>query len=146
MHSNPLWILFFSLMTLGTLIYSGRTALLVWQYLNLDRETTVKDISWSVASLNDDRFFPVGHYEFEVKGKSYQGQTKWNEGYLNEWAAKEAAASLMQNPPSVWYQASKPEISSLQKLFPLKEAIYTLVLWLLGLYYLGLGFYVKDRN
>lgn len=145
MHRNPLWIFLLSLIILGGLGYTTYTLVKVWQYLRLDQHVDAQNIQWSVLSLNEEAFVPLANYSFVVRNQSYQGQTRWQEVYLNSWTAQEAIMRLKKSPPPVWFDSSSPEISSLQKLFPLKESLYSLLLWILSLYFLGLGYYVKQR-
>lgn len=137
--------MFLSLLFLGILFYSGRTAYHVWQYVRLDKQIKAEKIQWSVLSLGDEEFVPHGTYEFKAAGKSYQGETRWRDPYLNEWAAQEAVKNFIRSPPLVWYDAGSPEFSSLEKHFPVKEGVYTFILWILGLYFAGLGYYVQRR-
>ena len=39
-------------------------------------------------------FFLFAQYQFEVQGKTYQGETQWDQAFLNEWTAKEAIGRL----------------------------------------------------
>ena len=146
MYKNPFWILFLSLMAIGILFYSSRTAYHIWQYIRLDKQIEADQIHWSVISLSQEEFFPQESYEFKVKEKEYKGQSRWHERSLNEWTAQDKIKKLIQSPPLVWYDSSSPENSDLQKIFPLKEVIYTGMLWLLGLYFTGLGYYVQKRQ
>lgn len=146
MHRNPFWIVFLGLLMLGILGYTARTGFSVWQYLRLDKETSAQEIQWAVAAFSDEKFVPFARYRFHAYGKSYEGQTIWGESYLNQSTAQEAIIHLSKSPPPVLFNASMPEISSLQKHFPLKALIYTLILWILGIYFSGLGYYVKQRS
>jgi hypothetical protein len=143
MRRNLFWILFISVIFLGVLGYTTHTLIKVWQYMRLDQQTQAQDIRWSILSSNEEAFVPFANYSFIVQDKSYQGQTRWQETYLNQWTAQEAIMRLEHAPPLVWYDSSSPEISSLQKKFPLKESIYTLMLLILGVYFIGLGYYVN---
>lgn len=145
MQRNPFWILFITLILMGTVGYTTYALIKVWHYIRLDSHTETQNISWSMISSNEDAFVLFAHYSFIKDGKIYHGQTRWQEAYLNQWAAKEAIARLKQSPPAVWFNSSSAEISSLQKLFPLKESIYAGLLWSLGIYFLGLGYYVNRR-
>ncbi len=146
MHKNPIWLLFLGIMAIGILFYSGRTAYHVWQYARLDKQIEAEKINWSVIPINEEKFIPQAAYKFSVNAKEYEGQSRWNQSYLNAWTAQDAIKKLIQSPPLVWYDASNPEASSLQKIFPLKENLYTLMLWLLGLYFAGLGYYVQKKT
>ena len=142
MHRNPLWLVFISIVILAGMGYTAYAVVKVWQYVRLDTKTISQEIQWTIVSLKEDAFIPLAHYFFNVDGKNYKGQTRWQEIYLNEWTAREAVSRLKQSPPPVWFDSSSPEISSLQKIFPIKECIYTALLWMLGSYFFFLGYYV----
>ena len=145
MYRNPFWILFLSVMVIGTVIYTGFTVYDLWHYMRLDKHIQAQDIQWSVLALSDDRFIPVARYQFILQGKYFQGETRWQANYLNEWTAKEAVARLKPSPPLVWYDGANPNISTLEKLLPQKQCLYTVSLWILSLYFFGLGYYVNGR-
>lgn len=145
MYRNPFWLIFLGLIVLVSMGYTARTAFHLWQYLRLDRQVPAENIQWSVVPLSDEEFVPLARYRFKARGKNYEGQTLWQESYLNASTAQEAIDRLSSIPPLIWYDASAPETSSFQKIFPVKESIYTILLWMLGIYFLGLGYYVKQR-
>jgi hypothetical protein len=134
-----------ALILLGVLGYTTYTLMKVWQYMRLDQQTKAQNIEWTITSLSEEAYIPVAHYSFNANGQSYQGQTRWQESYLNPWTAQEAITRLEQSPPLVWFDSSSPEISALQKFFPLKESIYSSLLWLLAIYFIALGYYVNKR-
>ena len=142
-HRNPFWLLFLGLMIIIILCFTIRNGIHMWQYLRLDKQIPAKNIQWSVVSLSDEEFVPFARYHYLVNGKNYQGQTLWQETYLNEWSAQEAIARLISSPPLVLFAASHPQTSSLQINFPLKESLSTILLWILALYFLGLGYYYR---
>jgi len=145
MHHNHLWISFLSAAALAVIIYTSFTAYDLWQYVRLDKQAQTQHIQWSVEALSDDRFIPIARYQFLAQGKDFQGETRWQESFLNEWTAKEAVGRLTQSPPLVWYDGSDPVFSTLQKIFPLKESFYTVILWAIALYFICLGYYVRGR-
>lgn len=146
MYRNPIWIVFLSALSIGIMIYTAQTAYYLWHYIRLDKQARAEHIQWSILSSNEETYIPYATYQFTVEGKKFQGETSWKEAYLNEWTAKEAIGRLKDSWPPVSYNSSDPGISSLQNLFPLKESFYTLLLWILALYFLGLGYYVKRRS
>lgn len=143
---NGYWLLFLGVMFLGILLYSGKWVYHVWSYIRLDKQAGVEDIQWSVLPLNDEKFILVADYQFKDGGKLTPGHSQWSQSFLNGWAAQEQIKRLSSAPLMIWYDAGHPEYSSLEKRFPLKEGFYALILWLLGLYFVGLGRYVKSWN
>lgn len=145
MQRNPIWILFISVIILLVVGYTGYAFVEIWKYIRLDRRVEAQEIHWSVISLSDDAFIPFAQYSFKANDKNYRGQAEWQETYLNEWAAHEAVGRLEQSPPQVWFDSKDPDISALQKNFPFKISFYALLLWILGIYFVGLGYYVNKR-
>lgn len=145
MHRNPYWMLFMILFLLGILGYSTYAFYEVWQYMRLDKQVKAQSIQWSIITASDEAYIPNASYSFKMGGKDYKNYTRLNETYLNEWAAQEAIDRLKQAPPLVWFDSSSPDISTLQKNFPLKASLYAILLWMLGLYFAGLGYYVNRR-
>lgn len=146
MYSNLYWRLFLGLMIIVIIGYTGYASVKVWHYIRLDQQTAPQTMEWSVTTLNDDAFVPHATYQFRTKGKIYEGQDLWPITYLNEWAAQEAIEKIKQTPQTIWFDSDSPTYSALQRSFPFKASIYTIILWLLGLYFLGLGYYVKYRS
>lgn len=145
MHRNPYWLVFLAMIALGTIGYSGYSLFTVWQYLKLDKQTEILNIQWSVAAVSDDVFIPQASYHYAVKGKNYSGQSLLKESYLNEWTAKEAIDRFSKEPLRIWYDASSPEYSSLEKEFPYKQSFSMVSLWIICLYFVCLNAYVKQR-
>ncbi len=146
MHSNLYWRLFLGLIALVIIGYTGYASVKVWHYMRLDQQTSPQTIEWSVKALKEDAFVPLATYQFRAKGNVYEGRFFWPTTYLNEWAAEEALEKLKPTSQIVWFDSEAPAYSALQRLFPFKESIYTIILWLLGLYFMGLGYYVKYRS
>ena len=99
---------------------------------------------WSIKEINSDEFLPSASYTFkmddgqEVNSKSDLLATP----YRNPWSAEEGIKELSKLSWKAWYNPSNPQQSALQKIFPLKDSIYALMmLGILG-YFLGLGYYV----
>lgn len=145
MYRHPFWILFLCLIMICVLGYTGYTLIKVWQYLRLDRQTAAQTIQWNVLAINDEAYVPIASYSFIVNGKSYRSETQLEETYLNAWTAQEAIERLEYASPLIWYVSYNPEISSLQKHFPLKQSVYTGFLLILALYFIGMGYYIKRR-
>lgn len=128
-HRNPYWLSFIGCVLLCAMLYSGYTLFYLYQYLRLDLSLSPKKIEWSIAQEKADAFVPVANYTFDFRGKTYTGETHWQEAFLNQWAADEAISRLKNQSIQVWFDSSSPSYSTLQKVFPLKISLYTLMLW-----------------
>lgn len=145
MQKNHFWILFiclFSVIIIGFTLFTG---IALWEYYRLDSGAKVQNIQWSISSSNEDSFTPIAQYTFSVNGNKFTGKSAWNETYLNQWTAEEAIGKFKKISFRIWYDSSKPEYSSITKIYPTKKMLYSLMLWILGIYFLGLGYFVNRR-
>lgn len=142
MHRNPFWIAFLSLIGLCAMGYTLYAGMQLYHYIRLADRLIPQQVEWSIAKLGEDAFAPEARYQFSLEGKTYQGQTIWHTRYLNAWAANEAAEKLKQHTLPVWFDASSPQVSTMDRHFPLKATLYLIMLWGLLLYFIGLGRYV----
>lgn len=147
MHKNFIWLCFLSLIMGAVGWFTLKTLYAVYLYMSLDAATPVESIKWQVDRLNEDRFAVKAEYMFRVKAQTYQGDTTFkNDIYWNPWTAEDALKVYSQKEWTVWYSSRDPHYSSLQKNFPLKESISAIILWVVFMYFLGLGYYVATRK
>jgi len=145
MQKNHFWILLIILFSLIALGYTVSMGIALWQYHRLDSRVEVQYIQWSIFTSNEEAYTPIGHYAFMVNGKKYTGKSAWSETYLNQWAAEEAIDKLKKERFQIWYHSTDPENSSLIKEFPTKKVLYSIMLWALAIYFLGIGYYTARR-
>ena len=120
---------------------------LAYLYSSLNASTSIQEIKWTVEQLHEDRFVLKADYTFTVKDQQFSGETLFtNDVFWNPWTAQDALKVYDQKDWTVWYSGGNPQYSSLQKNFPLKECISAGVLWILMLYFFGLGYYVATRK
>lgn len=147
MHKNFLWICFLSLITGAVGWFTLKTLYAVYLYALLTGETTPESIEWKINQLHEDQFILSADYHFNINQHKYLGQTSFkSDRYWNLWAAEDALKVYSQKEWPVWYAKSNPEISTLQKSFPLKECISVAILWILMFYFFGLGYYVAKTK
>lgn len=143
MHKNPIWLCFLTLVLLMTLVYTGKMTTIFYHYLQLSSETEVAAIAWSVKTEAEDEFVPQAKYTFAANGQFYSGSTLFHDDAVNNpMGAEESLKALTGKDHRVWYSPKNPQMSSLQKNFPLKESVYTAILWGLLIYFFWLGVYV----
>jgi hypothetical protein len=98
-------------------------ALLDYYRLSSSAEAQITD--WSVAEESESEVYLAATYVYVVDGKSYEGKTIFQEPrFLNRFSAEEQLKGWQGLRYKVWYAAGKPELSSLQRLFPLKKSVY----------------------
>lgn len=147
MHKNYFWLCFLSLITGAVGWITIKTLYVIYLYLSLDAAAPADKINWSIEQLSEDRFVMKANYSFQVNAQNYSGETIFkNDLYWNPWSAEDALKVYDQKDWTVWYSSKNPAYSSLQKNFPLKESISAFILWLILIYFLGLGYYVVTKK
>lgn len=143
MHKNFIWQSFLLVVLLTTLWYTGKAAYKYYGYARLTQKAIATDMKWSIQELSDEDYILESQYTFKVGDHLFQGMTSFaNTPYRNQYSATKAKAEMSAQKWIVWYDASNPHNSSLQKDFPLKECVYAILLWGLMLYFLWISFYV----
>ncbi len=147
MHKNKIWLFFLLLLTLGTLFSLGRASVSLIQYNKLALSTKPASIVWGVEEITEEHFAPLATYTFVYKGHTYQGQDQAKEHHARSAKGVEIElASLTKKPQRIYFDPKHPQVSALQKHFPVKESATSCLLLLLLLYFLGLGLYVGRQT
>lgn len=146
MHSNRYWLIFLAFLVIPVGWKSGEALYRLYGYYRLTGRTEGKVTQWSVEKKSDERYVLKAHYHFLIGSKEFESEDQFlNDSYLNAWAAEQAIKQKTETTP-VWYSARNPLVSSLQKKFPIKECLSAVVLWVLLLYFIGLGYYVGSHG
>lgn len=145
MHNNKLWLGFLTLITLVVVWFTWETVAKARDYFSFSQVTEVSEIHWTVFKSGEDHYQLNATYTFQANGQTIpKEQLMPKPIYPNPWAAEQAASKENTKKFKVWYAPQTPKRASLYKHFPMKEIISTILLWGLWLYFLWLGFYVKQ--
>lgn len=143
MHKNFFWLALLSLLGIATSMYVLRCGYFIYCYWRLDATTPATSITWSFVEQGSSDYQLQADYSYQVNGVSYQGRDLPKTlHYENPWAANRKIEQILHHTPVLWYRASDPSVSALERFFPLKETLYTVCLIALLGYFLGLGYYV----
>jgi hypothetical protein len=98
-------------------------------YLALNAQTQGKVERFSVKKHKEDAYGIEAHYTYIVDGVSYQDHKVLTHPiFLNATSANMHLTRYWKEQDwSVWYNTKRPEVSALQKLFPIKKLISFLV-------------------
>ena len=132
------WALIPILATSGMLLwFGGKAAFELWNYFELQDHTQAEISSLKIEEKSASKFLIAAVYTYEWKGKIYHGNTLFKEpAFLNRLSAEDELRSWKNYRWAAWFNPSKPENSSLQKLFPYKDATYGLISLGVFLYFL----------
>lgn len=142
------WRLFLGFIGVIVLGYTGVTLNKFYRYATLTEQTPVESIRWSIYSHDQEAFAPQADYTFTVDGQGYSNKIIWNEGdyYFNPWALEKPLAQLANQEWKVWFNPKNPTYSALQKNFPVKECLSTVIIWMLLIYFIMLGKYAERKR
>ena len=143
MHKNRVWIIFLSIFFLVFLWHGAGASYQLYKYSSLTEKTTPIEIEWTLNKKASDLFYVHAQYIFNVGSSKIVGNTD----FLNiSYKSPEACMAVIQENSKkkwlVWYSSNNIQISTLQKSFPWKESIYSIILLFLMLYFIWLGIYV----
>jgi hypothetical protein len=125
---QQIWRILAAIAIAIALWFSSIAAYQIFQYLRLGSFAQAEVTRWSIKELSASRFAIEAFFEFEAKGKKYEGKSLLDSPvFLNPFAAEDAIKIREKEAFFAWYQPSNPEVSSLQKDFPLKSLIHALV-------------------
>lgn len=141
--SKPLWtlLLFFT----GCLaLWRGSVAGYdLWQYARLGPEVPAVKVEFEVVPIGS-RYVVEGQYLYVYAGKQWAGKTRLSgPAHLNRGSTEIEIQRMEGMDFTVWVDASKPAVSSLEKVFPLKKTFYAICLLGVFLYFLYLRLHLS---
>lgn len=147
MFKHLIWKILICCVAIVTLWFTVSSFYKVYLFLRLDAHTQAKSVQWTTKELNevmDDRYLIKGNYSFDVEGKTYSGETVlYGPIFRNMQSAERGINDYASKAWDIYYNSNNPEYSSLQKNFPTKECLSTLLLWGLLIYFIGFTRYVQ---
>lgn len=103
-------------------------ALDLWGYLRLEKRTIASVHQWKIIEKSSSQFALKASYTFESQGKMHHGKTVFSKPYhLNRISAEKQIKIFSLQSWPVCYQYSHPGHSTIDRVFPLKKCLYSLM-------------------
>jgi hypothetical protein len=145
MHPNKIWLVFLASITLVVIWFSWGTVSHVMHYFSLEKKAKVIDSEWTILKIQDDQYQVQADFTFEYQEKQYRGFDIFEKPiYPNPWAAEYGVKEMKAKELFAWFYPKKPTNSSLEKHFPLKSILSSIILIGLWIYFIWVGFYVTQ--
>lgn len=142
MHKNRLWLCLLFALLATTAWYAFATVQQIWHNLSMQEPHEASIEKWEVVEGGDEMFFPKVTYSFSKEGQQIQSvEVLQDESFKNPWRVDERIKELKEEKWTVWCDPKQPDKCTVQKQFPLKRAVYTLILMMICLYFFILGRY-----
>jgi len=108
----------------------------LWGYLRLEGRVVAHVHKWKVVEISPSQFALKASYTFNLGEKVYKGKTVFSKPYdLNRLSAEKRATAYSTKPWHVWFSPKAPHNSSLERNFPIKKCLYSLMALGICLYF-----------
>lgn len=84
----------------------------------------------------------VAFYHFKIDDKIFTNRYLFKKKFLNSITAKEYIENFSKNDLTIWFNTKNPNISSIEKKFPIKNCVYITIVFAVFIYFLILKYYV----
>ena len=133
---NKLWLCLMLISSSIAIWFGSMAASSLWKYSFLTHKTSAEVQEFKVIQKKSSQFALEASYRFTHEGKVFEAKTEFHKPYyLNQYAAQSACNVCKAKLWQVYFCPSKPEISSLQKIFPFQECIQALITSIICLYF-----------
>ncbi len=126
---KKVWIVLLSITSLISMVFFVKTASQLSEYFSLNGVSKAVSMDWKILEKTPSSFALLVSYQFEPLEKGMiQGKVELAKPhFLNQPSAEIAVKELSKKSWDVFYSLQDPSISSLQKIFPFKDCIQTLL-------------------
>lgn len=133
-------VIFLSFALLLIAIYAFPVVYKVYQNAALTESVPPNFVKWTGQEISDEEWRVKAHYSYTVNSKSYEKEEMLEgEKFRNPYLVETSIPALNERYKLVWYAARDPSNASIEKYFPLKRAIYSVMLFALFAYFITFG-------
>lgn len=109
-------------------VFLGIAGIALWGYLRLEASAPVAQVQWAIIQKSSSQFALKAAYHFDHQGKAIEGESLFSKPYyLNQLSAEKQIQEFSKQKWTVWYDPGSPAVSSLEKKFPAKKILYSLM-------------------
>ena len=125
---NTLWITLLAVSGATALWLSSLAVFHCWQYFRLNAHAEVESIAWTIRELSPSSYAFEAQYGYTISGRNYFGRSVLKTPtFPNRFAAESYENTLLKKRATVWFEEKDPSCSSLEKVFPKKSLIHSLL-------------------
>jgi len=95
-----------------------------------------------VNNDNKNKFLAVASYSFDVANKTFIHKGVFEKKFINPLSAKAFCENISKNDFIIWYNSKNPNFSSVEKNFPIKNCVYSIITLIVFIYFLILKYYI----
>ena len=110
-----------------SIFFLGKTFFEAKNFHKFDKKIEAKVIRWEIDKGKKGKFKISAIYEYDIEGKKINGKTIFNKNFNNYPSAFSELNHLAKKKWKVWYSSKDDNISSLEKNFPTKHCVYSII-------------------
>lgn len=123
-----LWIVLLIISGSIAVWFSGIALANMCKFFILSSQTTADIVRWHVQEISSSKFAIEADYQFRIDHITYRGKTRFEKPqFLNRFSAENYVATVHQKSRKVWYQKGNPMNSTLEREFPQKDCLQSLL-------------------
>ncbi len=115
-------------LSLLCVLYFSSAAFIGWyRWMQCDQRAWGTFTAWRVIEIDSSQFAIETDYTFVYKGQLYRGSARHKPYPFNRPSAEKEIQIRQAQRPIIYFHSKKPNISMLQREFPLKKCLYALL-------------------
>ncbi len=136
------WFLVISLPVILFFLISYTTIKKINTYFSLNLQTNATIDNFDIINNKKNSYKALVCYSFKVKDKTFKNKIIYSKNFLNYMNANEFVEKLSHDNLPIWFNKKNPNISSFEKIFPIKNCVYVIITFIIFIYFLILKYYV----
>ncbi|NGX48471.1 MAG: hypothetical protein K940chlam5_00056 [Candidatus Anoxychlamydiales bacterium] len=136
------WLITLSVAALILLGISFKTAYQINKFFTLDSKIRARVEKVDVIEGKKEKFEVLAFYNFKIGDKNFYNVKKFDAKFINEITALDFKEKILKKDFFIWYNKKNPKISAIEKSFPIKNLVYSIITFVVFGYFVALKYYV----
>lgn len=146
MHKNTFYISLILLLAALTLWWTYDALYLTFKYYTLSASTTIVITEIETVKKSDDDYRLEIEYLYIAGENSYKKRQMLPSKHLNLFAVQKAIDELKNKNLPLYFNPRDPNQASLERVFPLKQSFYAIIMISILCYFIALGYHIKKTG
>ncbi|NGX35054.1 MAG: hypothetical protein K1060chlam1_01422 [Candidatus Anoxychlamydiales bacterium] len=136
------WLIILVVSSVILLGISFKTAFLISKYFTLDSKIKAEVEKIEIIESKKDKFEVTAFYYFKIGNKNFYNVRKFQDKFINKITAIDFKEKISKKDFFTWYNKKNPNISAVEKKFPIKNLVYSIMTFIIFVYFIILKYYV----
>jgi hypothetical protein len=126
------------------LFFAGAALVKLNFYFNLDSSAKANIEKIEILNSKKDSFKIFVEYSFVFNNRIFFKKHIFQEVFFNQFTANDFMNKISKHDIRIWFNLKNPQVSSIEKIFPWKNCVYSLITMIVFFYFLILKYYVLN--